>query len=58
MRKCILSVLLFFASIGVHADTMQSSEVLTNKIEEHIRTELAAYKEGTIRVSADKIDSR
>ncbi|PWY57435.1 flagella basal body P-ring formation protein FlgA [Legionella qingyii] len=58
MNKCILSVLLFFASTGLHADTIQSLEVLTNKIEQHIRNELSSYKEGTIRVTADKIDSR
>ncbi|HHT0592690.1 TPA: flagellar basal body P-ring formation chaperone FlgA [Legionella anisa] len=58
MKKCILSVLLFFASTGLHAETIQSPEILTNKIEQHIRSELSSYKEGVIRVTADKIDSR
>ncbi|MCE0723085.1 MULTISPECIES: flagellar basal body P-ring formation chaperone FlgA [Legionella] len=58
MKKCILSVLLFFASTGLHAEAMQSPEILTNKIEQYIRNELSSYKEGIIRVTADKIDSR
>ncbi|QMT59619.1 flagellar basal body P-ring formation chaperone FlgA [Legionella sp. PC997] len=58
MNKCILSVLLFFASTGLNADAIQSPDILTNKIEQHIRNELSSYKEGTIRVTADKIDSR
>ena len=58
MNKCILSVLVFFASTGLHADAIQSPDILTNKIEQHIRNELSSYKEGTVRVTADKIDSR
>ncbi|WP_454780606.1 flagellar basal body P-ring formation chaperone FlgA [Legionella sp. WA2022007384] len=58
MNKCILSVLLFFASTELHADAIQSPDILTNKIEHHIRNELSSYKEGTVRVTADKIDSR
>ncbi|CAM2789141.1 flagella basal body P-ring formation protein FlgA [Legionella steigerwaltii] len=58
MKKCILSVLLFFASAVSHSDAIQSHEILTNKIEQHIRGELSSYKEGKIQVIADKIDSR
>ncbi len=58
VNKCILSVLLFFASTGLQADAIQSPEILTSKIEQHIRNELSSYKEGTIQVAADKIDSR
>ncbi|VEB36308.1 flagellar basal body P-ring formation chaperone FlgA [Legionella cherrii] len=58
MKKCILSVLLFFASTALYSDAIQSPEILTNKIERHIRNELSSYKEGKIQVIADKIDSR
>ncbi|KTD70439.1 MULTISPECIES: flagellar basal body P-ring formation chaperone FlgA [Legionella] len=58
MKKCILSVLLFFASTVSHSDAIQSPEVLTNKVEQYIHSELASYNEGKVRVTADKIDSR
>lgn len=58
MKKIILSVLLFFASSGLSAETTQSPEVLTKKIEEYVLNELSSYKEGKIHVSADRIDSR
>ena len=58
VKKCILSVFLFFASICLYATPIQSLELLKNKIEEHVLNELSTYAEGTIRVSADKLDPR
>ena len=50
--------ILLFACTAIHADEIQSLELLTNKIEQYIHNELSSYKEGKIQVSADKIDSR
>jgi flagellar basal body P-ring formation protein FlgA len=58
VKKNILSVLLFFASTGLSAEPIQSPEVLTHKIERYVLNELASYREGKVRVAADKIDSR
>ncbi|MFT4059883.1 MAG: flagellar basal body P-ring formation chaperone FlgA [Legionella sp.] len=58
MKKSILSVLLFFASTGLAAEETQSPEELTDKIKQFALNELSSYKEGTIHVFADKIDSR
>ncbi|KTC89699.1 flagellar basal body P-ring formation chaperone FlgA [Fluoribacter dumoffii] len=58
MKKSILRVLLFFASTALNAEAIQSPEILSNKIEQYIRNELASYNEGKILVTADKIDSR
>ena len=58
MKKHILSIFLFFASTGLHADLNQSPEVLTHKIEQHVLDELSSYKDGKIKVIADKIDSQ
>lgn len=58
MKKSILSVFLFFASISLFAESIQSTKILTRKIEQYVLNELASYKEGKVRVTADKIDSR
>ncbi|CEG56420.1 flagellar basal body P-ring formation chaperone FlgA [Legionella fallonii] len=58
MKKSILSVFLFFASISLYAEEAQSLELLRNKIEQYVLNELTNYTEGKIEVSADKIDSR
>lgn len=58
MKTNILSVLLFFASTCIHADSSQSLDLLKSKIEQYVLNELSSYTEGKIQVSADKIDSR
>ena len=58
MKKSILSVFLFFASICLYATQVQSLAHLKDKIEQHILNELSGYTEGKIQVSAHKIDSR
>ena len=58
MKKSILSVFLFFASICLHAAPSQSLDLLRNQIETYVLNELATYTEGKVQVSADKIDSR
>lgn len=58
MKKSILSVFLFFASLGVYADTAQSLELIKNKIEAKLLNDLIGTTEGKIQVSADKLDPR
>jgi flagella basal body P-ring formation protein FlgA len=58
VKKSILSVFLFFASISLHAAPSQSLELLQNKIEAYVLNELSTYAEGKVQVSADKMDSR
>lgn len=57
MKQSILSFLLLFASIGSHAES-QSLDVLKNMIEQHLINQLVGYTEGSIQVSADKLDPR
>lgn len=57
VKKSILSLLLFFASTNLFAEPSQSPKILTQKIEGYILNQLASYKEASIHVSADKIDS-
>ncbi len=58
MKKSILSVLLFFASTCIFADSVQSLDLLQSKIEQYVLNDLATYTEGKVQVVADKIDSR
>ncbi len=58
MKKSILSVLIFFASINSYATPRQSLDLLKNKIESHLLNELSAQAEGKIQVHADKLDPR
>ncbi|MCL9685608.1 flagellar basal body P-ring formation chaperone FlgA [Legionella maioricensis] len=58
MKKSILSVFLFFASICLYATQIQSLPLLKDKIEQYVLNELSTYTEGKIQVSANKIDSR
>jgi flagella basal body P-ring formation protein FlgA len=58
VKKSILSVFLFFASICLYATQVQSLALLKEKIEQHVLNELSNYTEGKIQVSANKIDSR
>lgn len=58
MKKSILSVLIFFASISVYAEQAQSLDLLKNKIESHVLNQLSTYTEGKIQVRADKLDPR
>lgn len=58
MNKCILSVLLFFASLVLHAEPLQSLDLLKSKIEAHVVNELARNAEGRTEVSVGNIDNR
>lgn len=58
VKKSILSVFLFFASLCSFAGDSQSIEIIQNKIEQYVLNELSNYTEGKVQVSADKIDSR
>jgi len=58
VKKCILSVLLIFASYCSYAEGTQSLDLLQSKIQQYVLNELANYTEGKVQVIADKIDSR
>jgi flagella basal body P-ring formation protein FlgA len=58
VKKSILSVFLFFATISTNVTASQSLDLLQKKIEEHVLNELSTYTEGKVHVSADKIDPR
>lgn len=53
-----LIVSLIFASFCLHAESMQSLDLLKNRIEAYIINELSSYTEGKVKVVADNIDSR
>lgn len=58
MKKSILSVLIFFASFCANAAPGQSLDLIKNKIEAYVLSELSTYAEGKIQVQADKLDPR
>jgi flagella basal body P-ring formation protein FlgA len=58
VKKSILSVLIFFASISSYAAPGQSLDLLKNKIESYVLNELSTYTDGKIQVQADKLDPR
>lgn len=58
MKKSILIVFMIFANSSLYANTIQSLDLLKNKIEEHVLDKLSNYSEGTLQVSAGKIQSR
>lgn len=58
VKKNVLSIFLCLASSSIYAETNQSLELLTSKIEQHVLNELAYYTDGRVQVSADKIDAR
>lgn len=58
MKKSILSVLIFFASISSYAASGQSLDLLKNKIESYVLNELSTYTDGKVQVQADKLDPR
>lgn len=58
MKKSILSVLIFFASISSYAASGQSLDLIKNKIESYVLNELSTYTDGKVQVQADKLDPR
>ncbi|WP_298622934.1 flagellar basal body P-ring formation chaperone FlgA [uncultured Legionella sp.] len=58
MKKSILSVLIFFASISSYAEPAQSLDLLKNKIESYVLNELSTHTQGRVQVQADKLDPR
>lgn len=58
MKKSILSVLIFFASTCTYAAPGQSLDLIKNKIEAYVLSELSTYAEGKVQVQADKLDPR
>lgn len=57
MNKNICFFLLC-VNTSLYAENIQSLDLLRNKIESHIISELPNYSEGKLKVTADKLDSR
>lgn len=58
VMKCILGILIIFASTSLYAAPGQSLDILKNKIEQYVVNDLANYSEGKVQVKAEKIDPR
>ena len=59
MKKSILTILLIIASHCLYADAIQSLEVLKNKIETYVLSQLdQSSKDGKIKITSGKIDPR
>lgn len=58
VKKVLLGVVALSLNLCLHAQELQSLEVLRNKIEQHVLNDLTSYAEGRVLVKADKIDSR